>query len=416
MVRLLGVAAALQEQQQVLVPGGDAGLQDRLDAGADVVPDLGPHLRRRPAQRPRVLGPERVAPVRVVVEGRELRAPGRPHREAGGQDDPDHVPQGRRPGVGRAHGGTAPVPLRHGAAEFTTVTEERVLHQCVGCLSVRRPARSSGTGVRDGPIPAPLPRADHASREVGRCDRRGSATIPAWTCVSTLPAFLLAVLLISASPGPAMALIFRRAALRGMSRRRADGARSRAGALLLGAVRRRRLRRARGRVGGRLPGAAGGRGRGPALPRGSARSARRGWSGRRPGGARPAARPRTASLVGRVRRGRRRAAGQPEGRRLHDRVLPAVRAGGRAGLRHDGAARPPADHGRDRPVPGPGGGGRAGGHLVPPAAHPAPARGGQRQRARRAWACGWPSPAAELSRAAGRRRAAPRGPARTCRP
>src|SRR5688572_32970525 len=34
--------------------------------------------------------------------------------------------------------------------------------------------------------------------------------------VSTLPAFVLAVLLISASPGPAMALIFRRAALRGL--------------------------------------------------------------------------------------------------------------------------------------------------------------------------------------------------------
>jgi threonine/homoserine/homoserine lactone efflux protein len=34
--------------------------------------------------------------------------------------------------------------------------------------------------------------------------------------LSTLPAVLLAVLLISASPGPAMALIFRRAALRGL--------------------------------------------------------------------------------------------------------------------------------------------------------------------------------------------------------
>jgi threonine/homoserine/homoserine lactone efflux protein len=33
---------------------------------------------------------------------------------------------------------------------------------------------------------------------------------------SSLPAFVLAVLLISASPGPAMALIFRRAALRGL--------------------------------------------------------------------------------------------------------------------------------------------------------------------------------------------------------
>jgi threonine/homoserine/homoserine lactone efflux protein len=34
--------------------------------------------------------------------------------------------------------------------------------------------------------------------------------------LETLPAFVLAVLLISASPGPAMALIFRRAALRGL--------------------------------------------------------------------------------------------------------------------------------------------------------------------------------------------------------
>jgi len=34
---------------------------------------------------------------------------------------------------------------------------------------------------------------------------------------TSLPAFLLAVLLISASPGPAMALIFRRAALRGLA-------------------------------------------------------------------------------------------------------------------------------------------------------------------------------------------------------
>jgi threonine/homoserine/homoserine lactone efflux protein len=35
--------------------------------------------------------------------------------------------------------------------------------------------------------------------------------------VATLPAFVAAVLLISASPGPAMALIFRRAALRGLA-------------------------------------------------------------------------------------------------------------------------------------------------------------------------------------------------------
>ena len=43
----------------------------------------------------------------------------------------------------------------------------------------------------------------------------GSVTI-AVVDLSILPAFLLAVLLISASPGPAMALIFRRSALRGL--------------------------------------------------------------------------------------------------------------------------------------------------------------------------------------------------------
>ena len=44
----------------------------------------------------------------------------------------------------------------------------------------------------------------------------GSASIADVDLFVSLPAFLLAVLLISASPGPAMALIFRRAALRGL--------------------------------------------------------------------------------------------------------------------------------------------------------------------------------------------------------
>lgn len=45
----------------------------------------------------------------------------------------------------------------------------------------------------------------------------GSASIAGVDLLVSLPAFLLAVLLISASPGPAMALIFRRAALRGLA-------------------------------------------------------------------------------------------------------------------------------------------------------------------------------------------------------
>jgi threonine/homoserine/homoserine lactone efflux protein len=44
----------------------------------------------------------------------------------------------------------------------------------------------------------------------------GECEHPGVELATSLPAFLLAVLLISASPGPAMALIFRRAALRGL--------------------------------------------------------------------------------------------------------------------------------------------------------------------------------------------------------
>ena len=46
MVGLLAVAAALEEEQQRLVPGGLAGAEHRLDARADVGPDLGPDLPR----------------------------------------------------------------------------------------------------------------------------------------------------------------------------------------------------------------------------------------------------------------------------------------------------------------------------------------------------------------------------------
>jgi hypothetical protein len=81
-IGLLGVAAALEEEQQVLVPRRDPGLQDRPDARTDVVPDLGPDLRGRAAECPRVLGLQGVPPVGVVVEEGQVRTPGCPHGEA----------------------------------------------------------------------------------------------------------------------------------------------------------------------------------------------------------------------------------------------------------------------------------------------------------------------------------------------
>ena len=82
-VALLRVARPLQEQQQRLVPGRLPRGQHGVDPRADVVPDLRPHLASRPAQRPRVLAAQRVAPVGGVAEECQLRPPRHPHRKAG---------------------------------------------------------------------------------------------------------------------------------------------------------------------------------------------------------------------------------------------------------------------------------------------------------------------------------------------
>ena len=82
-----------------------------------------------------------------------------------------------------------------------------------------------------------------------------------------MPAFVVAVLLISASPGPAMALIFRRAAVRRLARCGADRARAGVRALPLGAGRGRRVRRTGGGLGDGVRRAQGRRRRGAALPR-----------------------------------------------------------------------------------------------------------------------------------------------------
>ena len=65
-----------------------------LDPRADVRPDLRPHLARRAAERPRVLLAERVAPVGVVAEERQLRPPRHPHREARGEQRPGRCSPG----------------------------------------------------------------------------------------------------------------------------------------------------------------------------------------------------------------------------------------------------------------------------------------------------------------------------------
>ncbi len=107
-VGLLGHPRALEEQQQRLVPGGLAGAQHGLDARADVRPDLRPHLARGAPERPRVLLAERVAPVGVVAEERQLRAPRHPHREAAGEEHPDDAREAARPRSPAARSASCP--------------------------------------------------------------------------------------------------------------------------------------------------------------------------------------------------------------------------------------------------------------------------------------------------------------------
>src|SRR3712207_4985467 len=90
-----------------------------------VGPDLRPHLGGGPAQRPRVLGLQRVVPVRVVVEEGEVRAPAGPHREPRRQQDPDGVAQSGGPLLRRAERRLRPVDRGHGAADLASTGEQR---------------------------------------------------------------------------------------------------------------------------------------------------------------------------------------------------------------------------------------------------------------------------------------------------
>lgn len=109
MVRLFGIAVALQEQEQAFVPGGFAGAKHVSDARRDGVPDLGPHSRCGLPERPRVLRPERLLRVSVVVEERQLGSPAEPHRIARAEHEAQHRAQACRPSVGVAQRCLGPV-------------------------------------------------------------------------------------------------------------------------------------------------------------------------------------------------------------------------------------------------------------------------------------------------------------------
>ncbi len=124
-VGLLGKAAALEEQQEAFIPGGLPRREHVLDAGADVGPDLGPHVPRRLAERPRVLCPERHPGVGVVVKEGQVRSPPEPHRIAGREHHPDDGAHALRPRGRVAEAGGAPVGRGHEPRELARSHEQR---------------------------------------------------------------------------------------------------------------------------------------------------------------------------------------------------------------------------------------------------------------------------------------------------
>ncbi len=87
-IGFLGIAVALEKEQQPLIPGRLTGAYDSFRARTNIVPDLRPHFGGRTAQRPWMLGAQGHRGVGVVIEEGQFRSPSHPHGEAGRQQHP----------------------------------------------------------------------------------------------------------------------------------------------------------------------------------------------------------------------------------------------------------------------------------------------------------------------------------------
>ena len=121
-VGLLAVPRPLEEQQQAGQPRRLEGGHRVLDGRAERVPALGQGVADVLADR-RVLGADE-GRVGVVVELRELRAPGEHHRELGDEHRADGVAQAGRPVRDRPHGRARPVVRRHQPTGLTARCEQ----------------------------------------------------------------------------------------------------------------------------------------------------------------------------------------------------------------------------------------------------------------------------------------------------
>src|SRR5439155_15832321 len=111
--------AALQEQQQTLVPGPLATGEHGLYARTDVRPDLLPDFVGSCPQHPVALETYRWQ-ISVVAEEDQLGAPRHPHRVARIQNDADYGLEGLRPAVRGSKRAATPVVCPHSPAHLTT--------------------------------------------------------------------------------------------------------------------------------------------------------------------------------------------------------------------------------------------------------------------------------------------------------
>src|SRR6185503_20494153 len=122
-VAFFGIAAALENQQLILRPSRLAGLEHALEHRRDHVPDLGPNLTARPAERPRVLLAQDFG-IAVVVEDRTARTPIDDDRKPGPEADAERAPQTLRPGFNRAEGRACPVESSTECAHLAAARQE----------------------------------------------------------------------------------------------------------------------------------------------------------------------------------------------------------------------------------------------------------------------------------------------------
>ena len=121
-VTLLGVAVALEEEEQVVGTGGVAAVEHAAEHGADDVPDFGPALTAGAAEGGGMLAGDDF-PVSIVVEHDELGAPpdqnGEARVEAGGERDAE----GLRPRGRGAERGRGPIHRAHERAHLAATVE-----------------------------------------------------------------------------------------------------------------------------------------------------------------------------------------------------------------------------------------------------------------------------------------------------